>query len=98
MNRTQNIKRQAPEKFRQKARNTVLGVVLVAFGALLVVGGFWLASSAIANGDGFDKWMLAPVGGGILVVVIGATVWSGELVTAALKDISEILLPFRRKG
>lgn len=81
-----------PEKRAAKVRNTKQGITLVVFG--LVLCAFSLAMVAIT--ETFDKWMMVPCVLGFMMGVVGATVWSGELVSAAFRDIASLLVFWRR--
>lgn len=81
-----------PERHRRKRRNTLLGFMLIVFGASMVWGSFWLIAVATA----FDKWLLAPMAGGFVLALLGAHIMSGELVSAALIDIKNTVLPFKK--
>lgn len=67
-----------------KLRRTVMGAVFVALGGYLSWQGVVLL---LADKD-VGKWLIV---GGVCVVLIGAHIWSGELVNGALKVIPALL-------
>ncbi len=76
-----------PDKKPGKVKNTILGVLLVIFGILLSVGAFAIVLTLRM----FDKWMLVPLVLGVFMVMSGAHVWSGELVSASVKDVTTLV-------
>lgn len=89
-------------KRERKVRRTWLGVTLVALGGLVSVGSFVLAVLIVQQGGAIDKWSVTlaclPFVGGLFLAVMGAHVASGELVSAALKDVGAMLRIWRRNG
>jgi hypothetical protein len=97
------VLRTVPEDKRvRKWRRTATGIVLVTLGSVASLGSFVVTILVIQGGGAVDKWTVAlaliPFLGGLLCAVLGAHVWSGELVSAALKDIGSALRIFRRNG
>ena len=76
-----------PEKKSAKVRNTILGVLLVLFGLLLAVGSF----AIVLKLGIFDKYMLVPLVLGVFLAITGAHVWSGELVSASVRDATTLV-------
>jgi len=95
-NRTQAVMAETeqsdPDKAAVKKRHTAQGVTFVAFGLVLCT--FSLVMVMIT--ETFDKWMMVPCVLGFMMGVVGATVWSGELVSAAFKDVASILVFWKK--
>lgn len=91
-----------PAKLARKKRSTILGVALVVLGGVMSLASFIAPILLIQGGMVIDKWavMLAclPFAGGLLLAIVGANVASGELVSAALKDVGAMLRVWRRNG
>ena len=83
-----------PEKKSAKVRNTFLGVLLVVFGILLSVGTFAIVLTLRL----FDKWMLVPLVLGVFMAITGAHVWSGELVSASVRDVTTLVRFWKKNG
>lgn len=67
------------ERFVGKAVRTFFGLLFVGLGVAMV----WLALSELHHSHTtVDRWLL---GGGVGAMVLGATIWSSELVLAPLK-------------
>lgn len=101
--RTQVLEAMPQAKAAAKKANTKLGIVLVALGVLAALSAFVLARDLVQSGNAFDKWsllvMALPLGVGLFLCVLGATVWSGELVRAGLKDMAAAVRSvWRRNG
>ena len=88
--RTQVLQAMPAAKLEEKLAKTKTGTVMVLFGVVLVVAAFGLALRVIDSDAGLTFvsliLILGPVGLGVVLCVAGATVWSGELVTAGFKD------------
>lgn len=92
-----------PEAKRAKKRQkTVTGIVLVSMGALSAIGSFVLTVMVLKDGGEINKVMAvflgAPFIGGLFCAVLGAHVWSGEYVSAGLRDIGAALKVWRKNG
>lgn len=100
--RTQVLAAIPEDKRAKKVARTAAGVALVAFGSAGAIGSFVLAIMLVSRNAAIDKWavifMGLPFVGGLLMCVLGAHVWSSELVGAALKDLRATLLVWRRNG
>ena len=108
--RTQVLQAMPSTKVEEKKSRTKTGTVMVLFGMMLVVAAFGLALRIIASDAGLTFvsliLILGPVGLGVVLCVAGATVWSGELVTAGFKDalgtlggvVSGVVGAFRKGG
>lgn len=88
---TTQVLRALPEgKAEEKKARTKSGTVLVLLGLVLVVIGFAMALRLIESAAGLTVTgvivVLGPMGSGALLGIVGATVWSGELVTAGFRD------------
>lgn len=89
---TTQVLQALPEgKLEEKKSRTKTGTVLVLFGLVLVVASFALGLRIVDNGADVTLLVLALVGAplllGVLLTIVGATVWSGELVTAGFRDV-----------
>ena len=87
---TQVLQAMPSAKAEEKKGKTKTGTVMVLFGVMLVVAAIGLALRVIDSEAGLTFvsliLILGPVGLGVVLCVAGATVWSGELVTAGFKD------------
>ena len=89
--RTQVLQAVPADKLEEKKGRTKTGTVLVGIGLVLVLASFMLGLRIVDNGTDITLLVLALLGvpllAGVLLCLVGATVWSGELVTAGFKDI-----------
>lgn len=72
------LRRIPPERLRQKVTRTLLGSGFVLAGA-------WLVSRAVRQVEHQHPLNLWIFGTGVGLVVLGATIWSSELVLMPLK-------------
>lgn len=104
--RTQVLEAIPAEKVEEKRGRTKTGTVLVLIGLVLVAIAFVFGLRFIDGGAEITLLVLGllavPLGLGVLLIIVGATVWSGELVTAGFKDvvgtIGGIVRAFRKNG
>lgn len=87
-----------PEKLAQKHRSTMLGISLVLIGATMILGSYTLTSATLAAGKDFNKWLLAFMGGGMILVILGAYNVSGEVTRAFMKDARAYIPFFKKNG
>ena len=89
--RTQVLQAVTDTKAEAKKSRTKTGTVLILIGLMIVVATFVLGLRIVDNGTDVTLPILlllgTPLLAGVLLCLVGATVWSGELVTAGLKDI-----------
>lgn len=76
-----------PEKFAVKAKRTIIGVGFAGLGGWLIRIG--------ATRDEVSLWL---VGGGAGLILLGATVWSGELVLLPVKLLGAVLIDLWQKA
>lgn len=100
--RTQVLAAVPQEKRARKVAKTWAGVALVAFGVMAALVSFAIMLRLVWTGASIDKsalfFVALPFVGGLFSTVLGAHTWSGELVSAGLKDIGNAVRVWRRNG
>lgn len=99
---SQVVQQLPAEKLAAKKLKTILGAALVAIGSVAALGAFVIAILLVQGGMAIDKWSVIlaglPLLAGLFLVIVGAHVASGELVSAALKDVRATLRIWKRTG
>lgn len=90
-NLTQVLQAVTPGKAAEKIQNTKLGVALVSLGVAAAAVSFLMMLRMVWTGAEITLLGLifagVPLVVGMVLLVMGAHQWSGELVTAAIKDV-----------
>jgi hypothetical protein len=100
-NVTQVLKEIPDKKLAEKLRKTWTGIALAGLGVILSLTSAGLMIQMVRVSAPLSMWpvvfALAPMGVGLLLCIIGAHHWAGELMSAALKDVGSLLAIWRRK-
>lgn len=78
------VENASPATWRAKVRKTLTGAVVAALGGFLV----WRGVDLLLADKGVGQWFAL---GGAGLLLVGAHIWSGELVTASIKSIGAVV-------